>query len=348
MRGPISWLTIIAAGVPLGWSALQAQDSQQVVRDYLAKNGAPAAGIGRVDTGQVVTVVNDGAAANEIFVAAAVKIRAPRAQVASYYGQMIAYVDGQVTLGFGRFASPATMADVRELAFDRDEVDQLKSCRPGKCDVRLGGAGLEKLRSSIDWKAADYVERTNEFVRQSAVAYVTAYRMQGDAALVTYDDRAQPVSLREQWRGLLGNSPLLREYAPELAAYLERFPTQSLAGGRDIFYWVKDDYGYKPVISIVHGVVYDPPGRADRTIVVQKQIYANHYFDGSLAVAVLLDTQDGGRPATYLVYANRSRGDMLKGGFGGVKRNAARSQARRAAEETLGTIKRTLESSARP
>ena len=54
-------------------------------------------------------------------------------------------------------------------------------------------------------------------------------------------------------------------------------------------------------------------------------------------------TQDGGRPATYLVYANRSRGDLLKGGFGGLKRSVARSQARKATEETLGTMKRMLE-----
>lgn len=50
-----------------------------------------------------------------------------------------------------------------------------------------------------------------------------------------------------------------------------------------------------------------------------------------------------GAPATYLVYANRSRGDLLKGGFGGLKRSVARSQARKAAEETLGTMKRMLE-----
>jgi hypothetical protein len=46
---------------------------------------------------------------------------------------------------------------------------------------------------------------------------------------------------------------------------------------------------------------------------------------------------------TYLVYANRSRGDMLRGGFGGLKRNVAQSQARKAAEETLGTIKSQME-----
>ena len=34
---------------------------------------------------------------------AAVKIRTERKQVVAYYGQMVSYVDGEVTKGFGRF-----------------------------------------------------------------------------------------------------------------------------------------------------------------------------------------------------------------------------------------------------
>ena len=151
------------------------------------------------------------------------------------------------------------------------------------------------------------------------------------------------MSLQQQWRAMIGNAAHFHEYAPELKAYLEQYPRGSLPGGRDVFYWVKEDYGFKPTLSIVHGVLYEPPARPDRAFVVQKQIYANHYFDGSLAIATLLSATDAGAPVTYLVYANRSRGDQLRGGFGGLKRNLVESQARKAAEETLGTIKRQLE-----
>ena len=59
-----------------------------------------------------------------------------------------------------------------------------------------------------------------------------------------------------------------------------------------------------------------------------------------LASFAVIDAPDG----TYLIYANRSRGDLLKGGFGGLKRKLARDQARKSAEQTLGTIKMVLES----
>jgi hypothetical protein len=341
MNNTLLAILVVAAALMLATPARQ--NARQDVSTYLTRAGLASSDVSRLDTGAVVTHVTNGQSPNELFVVAAVKIRAPRQRVTDYYGQMIAYVDGSVTLAFGRFGSPPSIADVKDLAFDRSDVDDMKSCRPGRCDVRLGGAGLDKLRSAIDWSATDYVERVNAFARKAAVDYVAAYQSRGDAALFTYNDRAEAVSLKEQWLGILGNSPLFHQYTPELKTYLEQFPRGSLPGVRNVFYWSKEDYGFKPVINIVHGVIYVPTAQSDRTIVVQKQLYASHYLDGSLAVATLLDTEDSGRPATYLLYATRLRGDMLKGGFGGLKRTAALSQARKAAEQTLGTIKQALE-----
>jgi hypothetical protein len=319
-----------------------AVDPRREVHDYLTKSGFTAEELAGLDAGKVAaraTVLKS----EEILVVSAVKIRVPRDRVLAYYGQVISYVDGTVTLAFGRFGTPPSPDDVRELTFDPGDVSDLKSCKPGRCDVKLGGAGIQALQKSVDWSAPDAADRVNAFARKAAVDYVAAYQSQGDAALVTYNDRSQPVSLRQEWRGIIGNSAHFHEYEPALKAYLEQYPRGSLAGGRDVFYWIKEDYGYKPVVSIVHGVIYQPPSRADRAFVVQKQIYASHYFEGSLAIATLLSATENGAPATYLVYANRSRGDVLRGGFGGLRRNVAQSQARKAAEETLGSIKRQLE-----
>lgn len=336
---------IVSASVfAVAWLALTqgATDAIRDVHQYLTRNGFTADDIARFDGGETVaTAVTPGS--GEMIAIAAVKVHVPRARVLDYYGQMISYVDGTTTLAFGRFSTPPSPGDVKDLSFDRDEVDELRSCEPGKCDIKLSGAGIEALRSSVDWSAPDVVERVNAFVRKAALDYVIAYQSRGDAALVTYNDRSKPVSLLQQWRGIVGNAAHFQEYAPELKAYLEQYPRGSLAGGRDVLYWVKENYGLKPVISIVHGVIYQPPSRADRAFVAQKQIYASHYYDGSLAMATALSATENGLPVTYLVYANRSRGDLLRGGFGGVKRNVLQSQARKAAQETLGTIKRQLE-----
>lgn len=337
----LAQLTTLYAAAALLAAVYAAQDPRREVHAYLTKSGLTTEEIAALDAGNAVA--RSTVHSTEAVAVGAVKIRAPRDRVLDYYGQMISYVDGRVTLAFGKFSSPPGAADVKGLAFDKSEIDDLRSCKPGSCDVRLGGASIDALQRAVDWKAADVADRVNDFIRKAAVEYVAAYRAKGDAALVTYDDRAKPVSLQQQWRGILGNTAHFHEYVPELQAYLEQYPRGTLPGGRDVFYWTKEDVGYKPIVSIVHGVIYQPPARIDRAFVVQKQIYANHYYDGSLAVATLLSATENGAPITYLVYANRSRGDLLRGGFGGLKRNLVESQTRKATVETLTTIKRQLE-----
>jgi hypothetical protein len=314
------------------------------IQAALAKTGRfTPAELLALEQGTVIAHVEQGGDASEVVAIAAVKIRASRERTLSYYGQMITYVDGQVTLAFGKFSAPPALSDVAGLTLDADEVEALGSCQPKDCDLKLAGAGILRLRASIDWRAPDRAARVNAFVRQAAVDYVAAYLKNGDDALVTYDDKSQPVSLKAEWRGLLANSPHFQEYRPELRAYLERFPRQELAGAKDILYWVRESYGHKPVISFVHGVVYQPPQTPERTLVFQKQIYASHYYNASAALASIVEAHEGQLPVTYILYANRSRGDLLKGGFGGLKRSVARDQAQKAAKQTLGTIKTVLE-----
>jgi hypothetical protein len=79
-------------------------------------------------------------------------------------------------------------------------------------------------------------------------------------------------------------------------------------------------------------------------VIAQKQIYASHYFYGGLSVTLVLqDPKDVNPPATYVVYVNRSRGDLLKGGFGGLRRKMAESAVSSSAEDLLKRMKQALE-----
>jgi hypothetical protein len=297
-----------------------------------------------LEAGKVIVKLAPGGVEQEVFAIAAVKVRTPRKQVIAYYGRMVAYVDGEVTTGFGRFSNPPTLADVKGMSLDAAEVAQVKSCQPGDCDLRFSGNAITKVRTAVDWNGADPAGQVNALLRQSAVDYVSAYMKSGDDALITYGDRATPTSLKAEWRSLLQGSPYFQQYTPALRDFLSQYPRRQLPGATNIIYWVNDTYaGLKPVISIVHGVSYEPPDQPDRTVLVQKQLYASHYYDGSLAVAVAVEASESGTPVTYLIYGNRSRGDALKGGFGGLKRRMAADQARKAAVATLETIKTQVE-----
>jgi len=293
-----------------------------------------------LDAGQVIAKVAPGGVEGEVVAVAAVKIRSPRKQVVAYFGQMVSYVDGEVTKGFGKFSNPPSLADVQGMSLDANDIAHLKSCKPADCDLRVGGAAVTKVRAAVNWNGPDPAGQVNTLLRQTAVDYVAAYLKSGDDALVTYSSSSTPVSLKQQWQALAQGSQYFQQYNPALRDYLAQYPNSKLAGATDILYWVNEQYtGLKPVLSIVHAIVYDAPGQPDRTVIVQKQLYASHYYDGSLALAVAIDAPDG----TYLIYANRSRGDLLKGGFGGLKRKLAGDQARKAASQTMETIKTVLE-----
>ena len=110
---------------------------------------------------------------------------------------------------------------------------------------------------------------------------------------MTFDDRSKPVSLKTEWSALLANSTQFHALMPELARYLSTYPKQPLAVARDLIYWIRENYGVKPisktVTSIVHGVIYTPPSQTGRTIVASL-IPANSATRASTPSAILFVT----------------------------------------------------------
>src|SRR4029450_1193553 len=144
MRKHQSFAVVVAT--LFGAVLLSAQGTRQEVEAFLKSSGLPAADVPRLDAGEVIARADMPDRDDEVVTGGAVKIRASRQQVSSYYAQMITYGDGKVTLAFGRFSSPPVVTDVRGLSFDRAEVDELKSCRPGDGALRLGAARLTQMR----------------------------------------------------------------------------------------------------------------------------------------------------------------------------------------------------------
>jgi hypothetical protein len=167
---PSVFCASIVLSVGIGVSAMQggpAPDPRPEIEKYLTTMKFGPAEITALQTGKVLARADPGSNERELLTIAAVKIRAPLAPVVSYYGQMVAYVDGQVTLGFGRFSTPAAAGDVAQLALDRDEANDLKTCRPGDCDIRIGGSAINAIQSTIDWNAPDAADRVNALLRKT-------------------------------------------------------------------------------------------------------------------------------------------------------------------------------------
>jgi hypothetical protein len=298
-----------------------------------------------LERGEVISKAGTSESDQEAGVVAAVRIGAGKELTASYFRQIVDFVDGEVTLQHRLFTQPPKAGDVAQLALSSDEHGDLKACRPGDCAVRIGAAGARAVASAIDWNAPDAAASADAWVRSRLLAYVNDYLARGDAALITYDDKSNAVPLAREWAGIVANSPALKAYAPDLQRYLTGFPKVTLRGVRDEVYWDRQKFtGLKPILGVTHIVTWSDPARSDRILIAQKQIYASRYFYGGLAVTLVLqDPKDVNPPVTYVVYANRSRGDLLKGGFGGLRRRAAEQAVVSSAEDMLTSMKKSLE-----
>jgi hypothetical protein len=215
----------------------------------------------------------------------------------------------------GIFSTPATAADVQALTTDRQDVADVKDCKPGDCSIKLPASEMQRVRQAIDWSAADPEAQANEYVRRRLVEYVTEYRARGDSAMVVYDD-VGGVRASDAFDALLAQSPYVYQDVPSLYQYLARYPHGQLDGVHEVLFWSVDALkGLKPILSVTQEAVYAPPELPGVTVVAAKQIYADHYFEAGFDLLAVVDRpRSAATQGIYLLRLRRSRFDDLPSG----------------------------------
>ena len=242
-----------------------------------------------------------------------------------------------------RFSVPPHLSDVADLVVDAQDIAALRSCRVGDCDVRLSAAAIRRFQNAVDWRSPDAGSRAASAFKEVLVQHVSAYLQGGDPALPDFHDQDHPVRPADEVREILAHSPYLREFAPELHDHLRAFPSSGLAGGDNVLYWSKERLGVKPIISATHITILERPSEVGPTLIASKQIYASHYFDGSLGLSAIFDVSTANGHAFYLAYMNRTRTRSLDSAFRSLARGSVKRRARDGVERMLRGLKTTLE-----
>jgi hypothetical protein len=77
---------------------------------------------------------------------------------------------------------------------------------------------------------------------------------------------------------------------------------------------MKENFGGKAkraTVSVNHVVFYQPEASGE-AIVASKQLYANHYYEASLGLTMMVEDPESSEPGFYLMHINRSRIDVLR------------------------------------
>jgi len=268
----------------------------------------------------IVKIFEMPAVENEVGAFGIVKLDLPKEVFVDQFRDIVSFTKSPEVKAVAKFSTPPRLEDLRDLTMANDAILALKECVPGNCKVKMDARMMERFHTEVDWTASNYREQATLLMKQMLLDYTTRYLQEGDRALGQYDDQAEPLRIEEVFHGLLQNSTYLRTYVPELYAYLENYPKEHLPNVENFMYWSIEQFGLRPVINLYHVTIYTRQQKGKHDVfITSKQIYASHYFEMALGFTAFVDEVGGASPAnSYLMYLNRSRFDMLHGGFKGV------------------------------
>ncbi|HEY7446954.1 MAG TPA: hypothetical protein VH702_02340 [Vicinamibacterales bacterium] len=294
--------------------------------------------------GQVVRKTLDTHDPGEVVAVGAVKIAVPRHFFIERVRDIVAFKRSQYVLAIGTFGARPQAGDLAGLSLSDEDVEAIRHCRPGDCDIKLTPEMLARFQAEVDWSKPDARTRAEAVFNRLLAERAAAYLSGGYSTLGTYLDKPGAMPVAKELVSMLNASAYLTELAPELRHYLEGFPNTELRNVESFFYWSKESFGVKPVISVTHVTIFTKSIKdTDMTFVVSQGIYMSHYFEGSLALTIAPEIEENPEPAFYLLYVNRSRVDALKGAFSGLRRWIAVRRVRDGMETTLRGVKKRME-----
>jgi hypothetical protein len=329
-------LVVAFVVLSLATSAAYAQTSlpelQKLLREKVAFDETDFAALGRGETIVTLAPVQDK---REIAVAGLVNLRANADEFLRSYRDSLTRKNNAAVLALGKFSASPTMADLENLTLEAKDIEDLKNCIVGNCELKLSAAMIERFSREINWQAEDYAQQATQLYKTLLLEYVKDYRSRGDAALIAYNDKQSEIRVGEEHEAIRRVSGYLNDLASATGSNTELQPLDEL------LVWSKIKFGLKPVIAINHVKIYKRDRElGPQVLAVSKQIYANHYFNSSLALTGFVTVAG---PTSYLVYENRSRADGLSGPFSKFKRGIVEKKALEGLRGILQHSKVTLE-----
>ena len=266
----------------------------------------------------------------EVAVAGLVTLRTSADEFLRSYRDGLTRKSNGAVMEVGTFGPAPMLADLDSLTLEADDIEDLKACVVGACEIKLSAAMIQRFAREVNWQAADYAQQATQLFKTMLLEYVKDYRSRGDAALIEYHDKQNEVRLADEHQSLT-----------RAAGYLSEVSRAEMQPLEELLIWSKIKFGLKPVIAINHVTIYKRDRElGPQILAVSKQIYANHYFNSSLGLTGFVTVAG---PTSYLVYENRSRADGLEGPLGKLKRGIVQKKALDGLKGILENSKLTME-----
>lgn len=333
----LRWVVVMSAAV---LSAAPASDIDPVVRGVLTRHlKFGATELADLEHDKVVKHSIDSSAPGEVAVAGAVRVYVPKSRFLERLRDIERFKRGPEVVQIGRFSDPPVIGDLAALTIDRDDFDP-RGCRVGDCSVRLPADVIQRVAREIDVNAPDAQAQAAVLFKQVLFDHVKAHVSGAANRMVQFDHGPRPIRPVDEFAGVLKNASAIGALVPGLPEHLANFPASRVEGAEDFLYWSKEKFGMGTFVSITHVTIVSPSPQT--CVATTKNVYSSHFLDASLSLTIAVDAV--GRPDSfYLVYANRTRANALKGLFSGLRQTIVERRARGSLDTNLRTLKDRLE-----
>lgn len=338
----VALLSILIAAAALTTASQPNADLQTFFREDI---GFTQDQIDDIRNGQPVTKALASRTPAEVFLFGAVYIHAAPESYVQFATDFdrLRKLPGYLALGV--IGNPPKLSDLKDLSFDNDDIQELKRCKPGDCQIQMPTSSIEELQQSIDWSAPDVNEQVNRLLRKTALQRLLDYQREGNQALGEYNDKREPTEVPRQFAYMLSNDKVLPERLPAFYHYLLSYPHDKPANVNSTFYWERVKFGLKPTVRVVQVLTLrGNPADQVACAIAEKQLYASHYFETALDLSFCVRGDGDGQPGFYLIMALGSEQLGLTGFKGSILRKVAVGRSVSNLQDALKGIKDTLES----
>jgi hypothetical protein len=292
--------------------------------------------------GRAIAKTLTSSAPSEMTTVGGVRIRGnAMARFVSQFKTLEGFRTSQFVLQIEKFGQEPHLRDLDTLTLDPEDIESLRTCRVGACDVQLSADDIQRV-SLVNWRSPNAARDAASLYRTILFEHLVRYRATGTRGLVHYQDKKPGVSLAHETQSLLQARPSLLDHATGLREHIRQYPSHPDAHTEDFFYWSKEVFGFKPVVGLNHvGVHTDTT--SGRVTIVTVQIYASHYIEGSLGITALMPDGGSKEAAFYWAYTNRARVGRLGGLLGTIARPVVQHRARSGLMKSLAQTRQRFE-----
>lgn len=326
-------------------SASSAQTNWNVW-SYFQQLGLTQGQISSLRNGQPVALSLPSRSPAEIIVFGAIYINALPESYVDFAGDFGRLSKEPGFLAIREFSSPPQLSDLQGFGLDSEDIQALKSCKPGDCQIQLPGNVMDELHSTINWSGSDVDRQVNQFLQRQTLRRLQEYQRQGDNILgAVYNDKRQPTTRAEQFKYILSYNKVYPQSVPGFYQYLLSYPGSTPSNISNSFYWDSVKFGLKPTLRVVHVVTMKGVNASEPAYVIaEKQLYASHYFETALDLTFCFSSSgDPTKPGFYLVQILGSEQAGLSGLKGSMVRRIAVGKTVSSLQQSLVQTKTTLE-----